>query len=67
MDGEVVGYIQKPPVFDRRFLYVLDEASSFESLVGSVLGDSAETFCRNLDTDRLANLWNEDTLLLEIW
>ena len=49
------------------FLLSLDETSGFESLVGSVFGDGAEAFGRNLDTDRLANLWNKDTLLLEVW
>lgn len=45
----------------------LDETSGLECLVGSVLGDGAETLGGNLDTDRLTNLWNENALLLEVW
>lgn len=44
----------------------LDEVRFLESLIRSILRDSAERLCRNSYEYGLLDLWNKDSLLLKV-
>ena len=45
----------------------LDKLGCLEGFVGTVLGDSAKAFSRNVHNHVLAKFWYIDTSLLQVW